>query len=249
MLDYTYDHVQSDIERITHICQRLVNSRPAELQSKSALSARSFIESLNRLVKRYGELLAAEEKKLLATEESMKREGVVLEDLQFHFVDKTEAFHQQMYASLSNLVLALNNLRPHKKLLIDIPIGSIERFLAYIDKVYGLKEVLPGVIDSLNSSRDFRSRFVDHPQQHGAHNWYMYSYGTGICIVYYLPDEDLDQEVIYVPTMGYPYVDNFQPIFKTKSCYVSPNHHSTFKSAFQLSIFLLETYESVRAEC
>lgn len=241
MAIYTYEQMQNDTESMASICQSLVDSFAPERQKKAANAGRSFVESLGRLLNRYRELLIAAENKLQATEESMIREGIVLEDLQLRFVDKTEAFHQQVYATVSTLVLALNNLRPHKKVLIDLPTRKLEKFLQYILSLPEFQHLLD-FITVLNTSRAFRAKFIDHPQQHAAHNWYMQSSNAMVHVIYYLPSED-QGDTVSVPSSHNPYDEGFVPAVDCKEFYVSPNYHATFEAVHKLSLSLLSFYE------
>ncbi len=246
MVIYTYEQMQRDTESIAGACQSLVDSLAPERQKKAAIAGRSFVESLGRLLNRYRELLIAAESKLHATEESMIRDGIVLEDLQLRFVDKTEAFHQQVYATVSTLVLALNNLRPHKKVLIDLPTRKLEKFLKYI---LALPEFphLSNFITAVNMSRAFRAKFIDHPQQHAAHNWYMQSSDAMVHVIYYIPTEE-QSDTVPIPSSHNPYDEGFVPAVPCKDFYVSPNYHATFESVYKLSLSLLNFYKFKETE-
>jgi hypothetical protein len=94
-----------------------------------------------------------------------------MSELQLKLVDKAEAFHQHVYATIAVLCKCLNDLRNPSS--PEYNRNRIEKFLKqlrdrneHIAKEYGAE------IQLLLDSREFRSKHVDHPESHAIYNWY-----------------------------------------------------------------------------
>lgn len=126
---------------------------------------RALTEYHSRLHFRFLDLLAAEaEVAYLPT----PPDGYTLQEAQMRFVDDFEAFHQHIYATLSSLAHLLTRLVPPGR---DVPTRSVKDFLVYLAKY------LPKSADEiarLEVSRDYRARYVDHPQQSPVRDWMTY---------------------------------------------------------------------------
>ncbi len=160
--------------------------------------------------------------------------------LQLDIVNKIESFHQHVYATLSAFVMLLIQLLP-RSLNSQIPINSINKFLKFLKKT-NLNELLKDDIDNLLNSITFRAKFIDHPQQHAAHNWMTWRAEEEIVILYFIPlftEEEIEKYY-------QKHKDKATPPFEEKSMYISPYINITYKS---LKIFIeniLENLETIR---
>lgn len=210
------------LEKIRQHCEKLVARFADDKKEKAEMACRAFTEYVERLGNRHNELRQIEEFKTNADPDEMAKHEITLTDLQLGFVDKTEAFHQQVYATISAFIMLLSHVAG-QKFLSQMPIDSLTKFLRHIsDKSY--ESIVKDQATLLIKSADFRSKFIDHPQQHALHDWLTYSYGTGTCIIYFIRKGN---EVYYREPKD-PYAPDFTPPVNYKSFYVSPAHTQVF---------------------
>ena len=113
------------------------------------MSYQRFNEYLLRLENRYNDLANFEIR-------SFQSNSKNLHDTQLIFLDKTESFHQHVYATISSFISLLTNLNNQKS---SYPISSVTKFLRYMfDNSYD--SVLKDQISILQKSTDFRSKFM-----------------------------------------------------------------------------------------
>lgn len=187
-----------------------------ERKEKAIRAYQRYNENLLRLEKRYNEYIQVEKKKAMVDLEELERQNRTLEDLQLEFVDKTEAFHQHVYATISTFILLLSHVAGHKY-KGQLPISSVTRFLEYICET-NQDEYIHAQAEVLKTSIKFRAKFIDHPQQHALHDWMTCSYGSGTCIIYFIRTGD----GVYMPTQLNPYAPDFRPPIDCGDFYVSP---------------------------
>lgn len=210
------------LEKIRQHCKKLVACFADDKKEKAEMACRAFTEYVERLGNRYKEVLQIETLKTSADPEEMAKHEITLTDLQLEFVDKTEAFHQQVYATISAFIMLLSHIAD-QKFLSQMPIDSLTKFLRHIsDRSY--ESIVKDQAALLIKSADFRSKFIDHPQQHALHDWMTYSYGTETCIIYFVRKGNK----VYYRELKDPYAPDFVPPIDHKSFYVSPAHTQVF---------------------
>lgn len=164
--------------------------------------------------------------------------GEPLHYLQIAFVDRVEAFHQQVYATVSTLILVLNYLG-YKGEKLNHPIDSVEQFLEFIkERKLKYRSVLSDQVDVLQKSRDFRSKFIDHPQQHQLHDWMTFRAMDGIYLIFFKRKGD---EVYMIDPTKYPFDPDFKPPVNCgKDFYIAPSEEKTFKAVEVLVKHMLD---------
>lgn len=154
------------------------------------------------------------------------------------FVDKIEAYFQQVYSTLSAFIMLLSHVADDdfKK---QMPIKGAEKFLLWISK-RSYSGQLKDNVTLLGKAREFRTIFIDHPQQHILHDWMTYSHLNGTAIIYFVRNGNK----VYAPgSIVDPYNPNFRPPFDYKSFYVSPDYRKVHES---MKSFVKATLESIK---
>lgn len=211
------------LEKIRKYCKKLVACFADDKKEKAYMACRAFTEYVERLENRHNQLLQIEAFTAAPDLDEMAKHDITLADLQLEFVDKTEAFHQQVYATISAFIMLLSHIAD-QKFLAQMPIDSLVKFLRHIsDKSY--ESTVKDQASLLIKSADFRSKFIDHPQQHALHDWMTYSYGPEECCIIYFTRKG--PEVYYIEPKN-PYAPDFVPPVNYKSFYVSPAHTQVF---------------------
>lgn len=224
-------------EAIRDICNRLIVSSEPEKQEKWIRAYQKYNEYLLRLENRYRELLKIEKSKELLDPDELHKQTRTLEELQLEFVDKTEAFHQQVYATISAFILLLSHVAGHKY-KGQLPISGVTKFLKYI-ALNNQDEKFNRYIKFLKDSINFRAKYIDHPQQHVLHDWMTYSYGTGTCIIYFVRKGD----DVYAPGSLDPFSSDFKPPVGHESFYVSPPHEVVYICLQKFTKMVLESIQ------
>lgn len=189
---------------------------------KKQTATHQLNEALYRLEYRYNELLEVEQKMFWYDDKAKGAESHVF--LQLRFVDKVEAFTQQVYVVISSFIMFLNHVSS-EELRKKLPIRSVDKFLFFIEKEYpSLKEE----ILQLKRIQKFRVEAVDHIQQHTLHTWMTMSYpsnqGAECVVIYYIKNGN----EVYVPKYTDPYSSDFRPPVNYKSFYVSPPYKEVY---------------------
>jgi hypothetical protein len=152
--------------------------------------------------------------------------GPPLKEVQLRFVDKIEAFHQHIYATLAVLALVVNHLRDEREKQL-YPVGSISKFLAALkERKFRYKDRLLDQVAILEKSSDFRSKYIDHPDQHQLHNWMTHFYLNKYHVVYFLTGGDPADIHAGDPDPDSP--DFHPPIGGLLGFYVSPDLDRTY---------------------
>lgn len=223
------------IDLITKNWDRLISKLGPSKKNTIGLTLRNLQENLINLNVRYIEYFDIE-KEIYALDQNKQKlssKSKSLSTLQLNLVNKLEAFHQQVYSTLSSLIQVLVHLGEK-----DIPIDSVSKFLDFVDRKIPYKSTLKTHIYNLKMSIDFRAKYIDHPQQHKLHNWMTYSYEDEFYVIYYISNSNK------VYFRGEPY-DPLDPEFVPpvdcdNNFYVSPNKIRIFKSLNYLCNELLE---------
>ncbi len=218
-----FDAYRRANEQNFHFLMRMPD---ASVDQKKLEATQRFNEFLWRLDQRYQQLKAVES--FIYDADSAGR-TVPMRDVQLEFVNRIEAYYQQLYASLSAFAMFVNHVAPHS-FRRGLPIGGIEEFLRFLRTKTALN--IDNELTELERARDFRARFVDHTQQHALHNWMTFSYPTGVgqeCVVIYYISQG--PEVFFRPHTN-PYAPDFRPPVNYESFYVSPPHNECHKALF-----------------
>lgn len=162
---------------------------------------------------------------------------IPMKDIQLEFVNCVESYYQQLYATLSAFVMFLNYNAP-REFKNGLPISRITNFLTFLGSKNGL--TISEEIKELTRATIFRSKFVDHVQQHTLHNWMTYSFptksGPECVVIYYIGK---GREVYYRPHLN-PYADDFEPPVNYISFYVSPPHNECHRAIFDMCLKVIE---------
>lgn len=228
---------QEVTEQVRDISNKLRACFADDKKLKALMAFQRFNEYLLRLENRHNELLHIEAFTTNVDPKEFEKHGITPHDAQLLFIDKTEAFHQQVYATVSAFIMLLSHATD-KKFTAQMPIDSVTKFLRHMsDKSYDslVKDHSAALIKSV----DFRSKFIDHPQQHALHDWMTISYIKGTCIVYFLKKDDK----VYFRPHADPYASDFRPPFDCDSFYVSPKHSETFEAVKIFTIQILSSLE------
>ena len=191
-----------------------------------AAAIHRFNENLIRLRWRY-EALSQVEAELYSISPDSPRDS---RTVQFDFVDKTEAYYQQLYATLSAFVMVINKLASHE-VRRGLNVSRNERFLSDLLRKY------PEISDDISNveiARAFRAKFVDHIQQHTLHDWCTVSNlvgpGAGGCtLIYFLRANPAVHGMVFRPGLD-PYAAGYEPPVDHAGFYVSPLYQSVQKS-------------------
>lgn len=170
------------IQYVFEIKEKYTHRVEALKRKKGELAATTFAEYLHRLDLRYDSLKKAED---ILKQKSASDSADILER-QLVIVDRTEAYHQHVYSTLSALMLFLSHVA-HKSFVNLMPIRSVSKFLNFAKTLID-KEDYRLDIDQLRLSVTFRNQFVDHPQQHALYNWATIAFDARTIIVYFKPD-------------------------------------------------------------
>jgi len=109
------------------------------------------------------------------------RERRPMKDIQLEFVNKTESFHQQVYACVSSFIKLLSYLAP-KEFKDEMPIKRNSKFLKFLnEKIDARREV--EILEK--SSNEYRVKYIDHISQAPSHDWMTHSGPDGKAYVIY----------------------------------------------------------------
>ena len=173
--------IREAIEKGAQLAGELMSTFEGARLARASLAASLLWEYMVRADWRYHDLLLAGCK--LST--AARNEDQLIRKRQLQFVDRTEAFHRQIYGTLSVLMLFLSHSAPHR-VASHLPISSVQKFLGYLHEQPGLMRY-SGNFDQLLSSVKFRASFLDHPQQSKLHHWMTMGMPAETVIIHYVP--------------------------------------------------------------
>lgn len=186
-------------------------------KEKAQLSLQAFIEFYRRLLNRILELNETEDELYKFIE---RQEGHIstrpLDEIQIDFVDKTEAFHQHIYSTLSSFVKLLSILAPHD-FIKGSHIASNEKFISYIRELTNYDTTI------LQASLKYRGTYIDHTSQIRHFNWMTYFFGSLVYIIYYEPDINGKFEEICLPITVEDEFKISLPV-KVNNFFITPHH-------------------------
>jgi len=174
------------VQYIIDSWEKLLSDLDEKKREKYGLVLHRLMESLRGLELRAKELVDIE-RQIVNFDDTNNN----LDNTQINYLNKIEAYHQQVYATLSNLIMATTYFGIRGKKL-DHPIGSVEKFLNFILKNITLDNLghdgrFKITINVLIKSIIFRSKHIDHPQQNKTYHWMTYHFCCRCYIIYYIP--------------------------------------------------------------
>jgi hypothetical protein len=204
------------------------------LHRKSSYALQRLDENLRRLYARHAEYQNIE--KIFMNNLYYLGKQYNLDDAQFLLLDKMESLFQQVYSTISALILVINYVG-FSECKQDFPNRSVTKFLNFIKtNPSNISSGIEAELDLLIYAVYYRDNFIDHPQGKPALNWMTYGYTGKYVIIYYPPEIT---EVIAITDNFDPYEKNFQPCINTKEFYVSPDKDRTILALQQIIRTLL----------
>lgn len=223
------------LENIDSSWDKLLKGLEDKKKDEVGMTLHRFKEALAKLDYRFFDLYG-----IARVFDHLKNDemGEPLHFLQIAFVDKVEAFHQQVYSTTSTLILVLNHLG-YKGKKLNNPINSVEQFLNFVkNNELKYRSSLIDQIDVLQKSRDFRSKFIDHPQQHQLHDWMTFRAGDGIYLIFF---KRKGNEVYMINPIKHPFDPDFKPPVNCgRDFYIAPSEEKTLKAVEVLVKHMLD---------
>lgn len=231
--------IRQVIEKGAQFVRELISTFEGARLDRAVLATNLLWEYTVRADWRYHDLLRAGSELSTAAWKAKR----VLMTRQLQFVDCTEAFHRQIYGTLSVLMLFLSHAAP-SRVASHLPISSVQKFLGYLHEQPGLMSYT-GDLDQLRSSVKFRATFLDHPQQSKLHHWMTMGTQAETVIIHYVPSyvEPADQGAATTSTGPIQYLNpraaNFRPVVGCSSFHVSPEPLKTHSALCSLILGVL----------
>lgn len=185
-------------------------------------SSSRFNEFIDRLLIRYSEIKEIEWELYYIEEIKEPRN---MRDIQSDFVNRTESFHQQLYATIGAFINLLNNSNS-SNFIKDMPFSSTSHFLNYIKKeIPNLKQDIERLLKSTN---EYRSTFIDHTNQNPNHDWSTNSALDGKAhIIYYIGKGE--GKLLQIPELSFGGLKIYTS-FPTMSYFIPPHPKETMNS-------------------
>ncbi len=240
--------IREVIENGSQLARSLMSNFEGDRLARTSLAASLLWEYLVRADWRYHELLLAGNE--LSTAAS--NEDQTIRTRQLQFVDRTEAFHRQIYSTLSVLMLFLSHSAP-RRVASHLPISSVQKFLRYLHEQPELIHY-SGHFDQLLSSAKYRASFLDHPQQSKLHHWMTMGMPAETVIIHYVPTyvQPIDNGGATTPTGPIQFLNprepNFRPIIACSSFHVSPEPKKTHVALYSTILSVLEWCKGAEAK-
>lgn len=232
--------IREVIENASNFASSLMSSFEGDRLNRVSLSASLLWEYIIKTDWRYHDLLLAVKEFNVAS----KKDDRSARTRQLQYVDRTEAYHRQIYGTLSVLLLFLSHAAP-RRIVSQLPISSVQKFLKFLHKQPKLVSCSEH-FDQLLSSVKYRASFLDHPQQSKLHHWMTIGLPTETVIIHYIPTyvEPIknDGEISAATEIQYlnPRAPNFKPIIACSSFAVSPEIKKTHVSLCSTILCVLE---------
>ncbi|MDD5726111.1 MAG: hypothetical protein PHC53_01715 [Patescibacteria group bacterium] len=152
---------------------------------QAQLLSRRFQEYLLLLEMRFRELDLANYE--LANNPELVGATRSLQDIQFSFLERTEAFHEQVYASLASFTSFLSDYLGHEDRRGSHLGSSIGKFLKSAENLISEPYNRDALV-TLDASRSFRDKYIIHPQLHARHDWMTHGDGYNTTLIYFTID-------------------------------------------------------------
>jgi hypothetical protein len=221
-VDNQFDRVGFEGHVIKSIKALCLNKK-IELTAKAEEASRRFFEFFDRLFIRYSELGEIEWEMYYL---ERLRDHRPMRDVQTGFVNRTESFHQQLYATLSAFIKLLSHVAPGDY-VERMPFQSTSRFLNFLETEQ--PELRESISILKRSVSEYRSRFVDHTNQNPTHDWGSYSGPDGKArILYYTASLDGNGRLMEVPELSIGSME-FHTSRRVTSYFVPPYHREVLE--------------------
>gem|GEM_PF-6857373 len=185
--------------------------------------SKAFYGFFDRLIARYTEIIPVEWE---IHREPRKPSDRTIAELQDEFVNKTEGFHQQIYAAISAFIKLLSHVAP-RSFLGQMPSASVTNFLNFLDTQI---EGISAQIDILKKSTgDYRTNYIDHTNQSTSHDWFTSSGFDGKCRIVYYTNRG-SGTLLPIPELSFPGLAMHTPF--PAEAYCVPPHHTDTIGAF-----------------
>lgn len=211
---------ETEKEIIEHV-SRLIRGRPEnQIYEINKITSR-FFEFFNSLVLRYSEIREVEWE--IHYFDNL-REKRPLKEIQADLVNKTESFHQELYATLSAFIKLLSHISPDS-FKGQMP-NSVSKFLTYIKSKI---ETINNSVEVLEKSTgEYRVNYVDHLSRSPSYNWYTFSGPNGKVYIVYFRGEGKGNFIDLTQLINSPIT--IKTLFPVEAIFVPPHHSDTLKS-------------------
>jgi hypothetical protein len=167
------------------------------------------------------------------------------DELQHIYVDRVEAFHQQVYSTLGAFAMALNRMR--QKSAPDYPPADNSKVLKRLENDFKDEPQLIQDLATLGDSREFRSKYVDHVATSTLLNWTTYGWeGRRYHILY----SDLQPGEVPSPRPQPwdpdPRSPNFWPPIECGEFKVAPDEIATYEALQRVVIAAIQRAAHVK---
>jgi hypothetical protein len=156
----------------------------------------------------------------------------LLDDLQHQLIDRIEAFHQQVYSTLSTLTLVLQRMRDPRTPMY--PTDSMTKLLRRLKTDLSASPQCIDDISRLDESVTFRSKYVDHPASNPLYDWYTHGHKGETFLIFFkhpapgspLPEPPAPGEPN--PFLLHPRDPHFRPVVGCAEFMVAPDEDATY---------------------
>jgi hypothetical protein len=230
--------VEPFLELIFQNIDKLVADLSDDKRRRTILALRRVRDNMIRLQDRYMALLATEHGPSTTLTNRQCESVDTLGNWQFEFVDTTEAFHQQVYSTVSTLIHVLNYIGIPG---VDAqhPSRSVQKFLGFLSELPQFNDKFHEDIDAVLRSIRFRAEYIDHPQGSPACDWMTYNYSGTVYLIYFVPKSDTPEVAVGDIRRGDPNAPDFSPPVVCDQFYVSPMPDRVFEGVIALVGVLL----------
>lgn len=165
-----------------------IDSVTSDRDFRIASNSRNFLESLERLYLRESDLdVAIKNPQLYDLERGELRDG------QTNLVAKTEAFHEGVYATLSDLASLLGLVLSHEKRR-GFQSTSVSSLVSLFEREFSIEYVSD--VDAIKNSVHYRANYVSHRNQNPMYNWMTMGIGTIMYFPKWIRNESDEQSFI-----------------------------------------------------
>ncbi len=205
------------IEKFREFYERFINKQ-------SHLVLQRLCENLQQLETRNQEYQDVES--IFAHDLIIGGKQYTLDEAQMMLLNKVEALHQQIYATISTFIKLISHVRLNDQ-KINFPNRSVNKFLDTVSETAEYKNVLSEEICVLKKSIKYRDTLVDHPQSMEALDWATIGSNFEYSIIYYAHDAETGNIITDEINMMDPEDEHYHPPIGTNKFFVSPNRKKT----------------------
>jgi hypothetical protein len=210
---------------------------------------RRLVENLRHLDSRYEEFQQAR-RACQQWVPGHDTSGPTLDDVQQQLVDKIEAFHQQVYSTLSTLTLVLQRMRDGRTPMY--PTDSMTKLLKRLKQDLKANPQWVQDLDILEKSITFRSKYIDHPASNPLFDWYTQGYEGEVYVIFFkhlppgspLPGPLAPEEPN--PFVLHPRDPNFQPVIECAEFMTAPDEEATYGALQQIVVVAIDQVRASR---